>query len=120
MTALLGGLEVRRLRAARVGDDVERHLLAFGQAAHAGGFHRSGVHEHILAAAFRSDKGEALGGIENFLVSDRNTGTSCIDFRTGGMPVRAEALSVAGKEVGCLVQARTEGGEDFFYSALRL
>ena len=31
------------------------------------------------------------------------------------MPARAEASSVAGKEVNCLVQARTEGGQDFFY-----
>ena len=66
----LGGLEVRRLGATRVGDDVERDLLAFGQGAHAGGFHRSGVHEHILAAAFRGDKAKAFGGIEEFHGSD--------------------------------------------------
>src|SRR5690348_6996223 len=60
----LDGLEVRGLGAARVRHDVEGDLLAFRQRAHASGFNGGGVHEHVLAAAFRRDKAKALGGIE--------------------------------------------------------
>src|SRR6202000_1873724 len=57
----LDGLEICRLGAACIRHHVEGPLLAFVQGAHAGSFNSGGVHEHVLAAAFRRDKAEALG-----------------------------------------------------------
>src|ERR1700712_368184 len=68
----LDGLEVRSLGAARVRHDVERDLLAFVQAAQARCFDGGGVHEYVLAAAFRRDEAKALGGVEKFHGSDRH------------------------------------------------
>jgi hypothetical protein len=81
------------------GDDVERDLLAFAQAAHAGRFNSGGVHEHVLAAAFRRDEAKAFGGVEELDGSDSHKTFSCIDFHPGGMPGRTGLYGVAGKEV---------------------
>src|SRR5690348_2751261 len=64
------GLEIGRLGAPRVGLDVERHLLPFGQGTQAGRFHGRGMDEHVLAAAFRSDEAETLACIEEFDSTD--------------------------------------------------
>src|ERR1700744_5798241 len=94
----LGGLEVRGLGATGVRHDVERDLLAFGQGAHAGGFHRGGVHEYVLAAAFRSDKAEAFRGIEELHGSDSHKNFPH-RFPPGGMPERVEVGRSKAKEV---------------------
>src|ERR1700679_3427948 len=70
--SVLDGLEVRGLGATGIRHHVERDLLAFIQGAHAGGFHGGGVHKHVLAAAFRRDEAEALGGIEKLHGSNRH------------------------------------------------
>ena len=56
--------------AALIRLNVERDLVAFVQAAHAGRFDGADVHEHILAAAFRRDEAEALGGVEELDSTD--------------------------------------------------
>ena len=57
-------LEIGCRLLAALGDDIEADPLTFGQRAHARLFHRTDVHEHILAAAFGLDETEALGGVE--------------------------------------------------------
>src|ERR1044071_9213004 len=103
----LDGLEVRRLGAARIRHDVERDLLAFAQGAHAGSFNGRGVHEHVLAAAFRRDEAKAFGGVEELDGSDSHKRVSCIDFRPGGMPGWNEALRCCREGSSTVVQART-------------
>src|SRR5262249_5065717 len=62
---LLDGLQVGRgFAALTVLFELERHLLAIGQAAHASALNSGNVDEHVLAAAFRRDEAEALGGVE--------------------------------------------------------
>src|ERR1700710_2908163 len=63
-------LEVHGLAALGVGLRVEGDLVAFVQRVHAGGFDGGCVHEHVLAAAFRSDEAEAFCGIEEFHGAD--------------------------------------------------
>src|SRR6202000_3414182 len=91
-------LQVRSLRATRVGNDVEGNLLTFVQAAHAGSFHGGSVHEHVLAAAFRRDEAKALGGIEEFHGSDSHVIVPAL-FSMRRMPDGAGLYGVAGKEV---------------------
>src|SRR6476469_2066128 len=50
----------RDLAAAPIFGDVERDLLAFGEAAQSGALERGGVDEHVLAAIVRLDESEAL------------------------------------------------------------
>src|SRR6185437_10372367 len=71
--ALIGrsdGLQIDGLRAAGVGLDVERHLLAFRQRTHAGHFDGGRMDEHVLAAVVGRDESEALGCIKEFYCSD--------------------------------------------------
>src|ERR1700760_1849153 len=67
---VLDGLQIRRPGAARVGDAVDRHFLAFVQRTHASRFDGRGMDEHVLAAAFRRDEAKTLGGVEELYGSD--------------------------------------------------
>src|ERR1700742_3510009 len=67
---VLDGLQIRRLGAARVRNDVERHFLAFVQRTHASRFDGCGMDEHVLAAAFRRDEAKTFGGVEELYGSD--------------------------------------------------
>src|SRR5262245_47489772 len=57
-------LQIAGRLLAALGHDVERHLLTFGERAHAGALHRADMHEHILAAVGRLDETKALLGVE--------------------------------------------------------
>src|SRR5471030_1276424 len=76
----LGSREIGGLGAARIRLDVEVHLLAFVQGAHAGCFDGGDVHKHVLAAAFRRNETETLGGVEKLHGTD---GHDC-SFKSSG------------------------------------
>jgi len=81
------------LQRKRIRLDVERHLLAFREAADARRFERGGVDEHVLGAAFRRDESETLGGIEEL----HGTVGHCLVFHNMEIPPRAHAHGGRGK-----------------------
>ncbi len=85
----LDGLQIRRLGAARVGNDVERHFLAFIQGAQARRFDGRGMDEHVLAAAFRRDEAKALGGVEE-LYGSMVIYSFLVVIRASDMPERRD------------------------------
>src|ERR1700744_3205089 len=100
----LDGLQIRRLGAARVGNDVERHFLAFLQGAHARRFDGRGMDEHVLAAAFRRDEAKTLGGVEELYGSDGHLSFPSSD--PSGRHARKAAIENDHRKGSCLVQAR--------------
>src|SRR5581483_6673298 len=84
----LDSLQIGGLGPARIRLNVERHLLALGQGAHARRFDGGSVNEHVLAAAIRRDKAKTLGAVEELHGTDCHLFSLSQKFRPREMRVR--------------------------------
>src|ERR1700759_582137 len=66
----LDELQIDGLRATLVGFDFEADILAFVQAAQAGGLDSGDMNEHVLAAVLRRDESETLRRVEELNLTD--------------------------------------------------